>query len=56
MLLNEHAHQIWVDEEWRMDVTDEKGLILFTIHVSTQESAASQGSRRRPTLDDVESR
>ena len=53
VLLNEHAQQIWVDEEWQMDVTDQTGLILFTIHVSTQESPAIQGSRH-PTSDDVQ--
>jgi hypothetical protein len=46
-LLDEHAHQLWVDEDWRMDVTDETGLILFTIQVSALDSAATMG-RKRP--------
>jgi hypothetical protein len=40
-LLTDHAGQIWVDEEWRIDVTDEADLILFVIHVSTSSSAAT---------------
>ena len=27
-LLKDHAGQIWADEDWRVDVTDERGLIL----------------------------
>jgi hypothetical protein len=46
-LLDEHAHQLWADEDWRMDVTDETGLILFTIQVSALDSAATMG-RKRP--------
>ena len=42
ILLYDHAHQIWVDEDWQMDVTDEKGLILFTISISAMESAATK--------------
>lgn len=40
-LLSDHANQIWVDEEWRIDVTDDADLILFVIHVSTSNSAAT---------------
>jgi hypothetical protein len=40
-LLNEHAGRLWVDEDWRMDVTDETGLILFIIQVSAMNSASS---------------
>jgi hypothetical protein len=43
-LLNEHAGQIWIDQDWQMDITDEAGLILYVIHVSTLKSAATQGS------------
>jgi hypothetical protein len=46
VLLHDHAHQLWADEEWRMDVTDERGLILFTIQVSTMDCAATLGSKR----------
>jgi hypothetical protein len=39
-LLKEHAGRLWADEDWRMDVTDETGLILFVIHVSAMNAAA----------------
>jgi hypothetical protein len=32
-LMQSHPEQIWADEDWRMAVTDEKGLILFIIDV-----------------------
>ena len=51
-LLNEHAQQIWADEDWRMDVTDETGLILFTIHVSAMEAAATLGGKRPKRPDE----
>ncbi len=44
VLLSDHAGQIWVDQDWQMDITDETGLILYVIHVSTMKSAATQGS------------
>ena len=31
---------IWNDEEWRIDVTDETGLILFSVYSSAIKSAA----------------
>lgn len=40
-LLHDHASEIWVDEEWRMDVTDERGLILYALHISAMKSAAT---------------
>lgn len=40
-LLRTHAEAIWVDKEWQMDVTDETGLILFIINVSTMKSSAT---------------
>jgi hypothetical protein len=39
-LLKEHAGQIWADEDWRIDVTDERGLILYVMHVSAIQAAA----------------
>lgn len=32
-LLHNHAGQIWVDQDWQMDITDETGLILYVIKV-----------------------
>lgn len=40
-LLSQHAHEIWVDQDWQIDVTDETGLILYVIHVSASRSAAT---------------
>lgn len=48
-LLNEHARQIWAGEDWRMDVTDATGLILFTIQVSATDAPATMGGS--PTRD-----
>ena len=43
VLLNEHAREIWTDEDWRMDVTNEKGLILFVLQVSVLRTPATMG-------------
>ncbi len=40
-LLKDHANEIWVDEDWRVDVTDEVGLILYVMHVSASQTAAT---------------
>ena len=40
-LLLKHAGQLWVDQDWRMDVTDERGLILFVISISAMKTAAT---------------
>jgi hypothetical protein len=39
-LLKEHAGQIWADEDWRVDVTDEKSLILYVMHISAVQAPA----------------
>jgi hypothetical protein len=31
-----HAGKLWEDEAWQMDVTDERGLVLFVINVSAR--------------------
>lgn len=41
MLLTAHAGQIWVDQDWQIDVTDDSGLILWTIQVSALRTAAT---------------
>jgi hypothetical protein len=43
-LLKDHAEQIWVDEDWRVDVTDEDGLILYVMQISATKSAATMFS------------
>jgi hypothetical protein len=40
-LLTDHAGRLWVDETWQMDVTDERGLILYVIQVSALKTAAT---------------
>lgn len=39
-LLKEHAQKIWADEDWRVDVTDEHGLILYVMHLSAVQAPA----------------
>lgn len=45
-LLKDHAEEIWADQDWRIDVTDETGLILYVMHVSATNSAAATPLRR----------
>lgn len=40
-LLRDHAALIWTDEEWQMDVTDDRGLILFVPVVTAHRTAAT---------------
>jgi hypothetical protein len=43
-LLREHATALWIDQDWQVDVTDDKGMILFVVHLSAYASpAASKG-------------
>lgn len=39
-LLKDHAEQIWQDRDWRVDVTDEHGLILYVMEISASEAPA----------------
>jgi hypothetical protein len=43
--LNDHALQIWVDQDWRVDVSDDKGLILFILQVTAFNAAATTGPK-----------
>ncbi|HMJ92748.1 MAG TPA: hypothetical protein VK472_01480 [Allosphingosinicella sp.] len=45
-LLKDHAGKLWSDEDWRVDVTDERGLILYVMHISTTDSAATRPLNR----------
>lgn len=45
-LLKDHANQIWIDEDWRVDVTDETGLILYVMQITATNSAATTPIRR----------
>jgi hypothetical protein len=41
-MLREHASQIWADEDWRIDVTDQKGLILYIMQIQAMCSPATK--------------
>ena len=45
-LLKGHADRIWVDEDWRVDVTDATGLILFVMHLFVTNAASLPPPRR----------
>ena len=40
-LLHDHAGQLWIDQDWEMDVTDQSGLILYSIHVAAMRASAT---------------
>jgi hypothetical protein len=42
---HDFSSEVWADEEWRVDATDEKGLILFTMHVFASDTAATMPYR-----------
>ncbi|HMJ07289.1 MAG TPA: hypothetical protein VK474_13600 [Chthoniobacterales bacterium] len=46
-LLKDHAAQIWTDEDWQVEATDQTGLILFTMNVFASDTAATMMPRRR---------
>lgn len=43
--LKDFPRELWTDEEWSIDVKDEHGLVLLTIHSAAFESAAVRQSR-----------
>jgi hypothetical protein len=45
-LLKRDEHTFWDDPNWHIEVTDDRGLILFTLHISATESPATAGRRR----------
>jgi hypothetical protein len=40
-LLKGHAEQVWEDQDWRVDATDETGLILFNMLIVATKSPAT---------------
>ncbi len=40
--LQDHAGQIWIDQDWQIDVSDETGLILYVLHISAFRAAAAR--------------
>lgn len=45
-LLRDHAELIWADQDWRIDVTDEAGLILYVIDIGASDTAATMPLKR----------
>jgi hypothetical protein len=45
-LLKEHAALIWEDQDWRVDVTNDTGLILFTMEICATDAPATAALRR----------
>jgi hypothetical protein len=45
-MLADHAEQIWEDQDWRIDVTDDSGLILYVMEVSATNTAATLKLKR----------
>jgi hypothetical protein len=45
-MLKDHAAKIWADKDWRVDVTNEEGLILYAMSIFVTDSAATMHSRR----------
>ncbi|WP_260597788.1 DUF6894 family protein [Sphingomonas endolithica] len=40
-LLRDHAELIWTDEDWRVDVSDDAGLILYVMNITASDTAAT---------------
>lgn len=45
-LLRDHAGKIWEDQDWRVDVTDGSGLILYVMNIFATDSPAAATSPR----------
>lgn len=43
-ILIDAPEEFWASEEWSLDVTDQAGLILFSICLSSNEAPAIMGS------------
>ena len=39
--MKDHPNAIWTDEEWYVEVADERGLILFTLYCAAIRAAAA---------------
>jgi hypothetical protein len=40
-LLRDHAELVWEDQDWRVDVTDDRGLILYVMEIHASDTAAT---------------
>jgi len=45
-LLKDHAGKIWADKDWRVDVTDENGLILYVMQIFATDSVETMHPSR----------
>lgn len=45
-LLRDAPRSFWSDDDWLMRVTDERGLVYFTLHFSATVAAAGGGAPR----------
>lgn len=45
-MLRDHAERVWEDQNWRVGVTDERGLILFVMHILATDTAATATMKR----------
>lgn len=39
-LLKDHPDAFWIQNEWRIEITDLNGLVLFAIHISAVQAPA----------------
>ena len=47
-ILRDVGAKFWDGTEWKMEVTDEHGQILFVLRFSAEERLASSDTRRQP--------
>lgn len=45
-LLRDGGEMIWNGEDWQLNVTDDAGLVYFTIHIVAVEAAAAKRIRK----------
>jgi hypothetical protein len=45
-MLRDHAAKIWADKDWRVDVTDDAGMILYALSIFATDSPATMHTRR----------
>jgi hypothetical protein len=41
-LLKDHSRAFWESADWQMTVTDDRGLVLFTVHVLATDAPVLQ--------------
>jgi hypothetical protein len=48
-MLRENAETFWGGAGWKLTVTDETGLVMFTLHFAAVSSPATQGYHTKPS-------